>query len=313
MKPSTVIALAVIACPGLRAQEPDAEITGLEKAAENFVISYNNKDAAALAALFTDNGEMADLMAEEVITGRDEIQAHYEEVFTSPDVPSVAIEVSSVRLVAPGIAVEDGLVHYTPPGDDEPARSASYTAVLAKNGEGVWQVASTRNLGDATSAEGHLADLVFALKGDWTGQRDGLRIDVAFGWDDTGKYISGEMLATSPDADPLTTTIRFGWDSASQQITCWTFDSGGGFAKAIWTPDDEALGWSVRTEGTTADGESLTADQHISFENKDTFIWTSSNRVISGESQPDSELRVVRRSPEPGIDADTDADTTAAE
>lgn len=313
MKPSlkltTGLVLAAISCPVLHAQEPDAEIAGLEKAAENFVIAYNNRDAAALAALFTEDGEMTDLNAEDVTTGRDEIEVRYEELFASPDVPSVAIEVSSVRLVAPGIAVEDGLVHYTPPGDDEPARSTSYTAVLAKNGEGTWQVASTRNLGDATSPEGHLADLADLLKGDWTGQRDGMRIDVAFGWDDTGKYISGEMLATSPDAEPLTTSVRFGWDGAKREITCWTFDSGGGFASAIWTPEDDedVIAWSVRTEGTTAEGEALSANQRLRFEDNNTFVWTAKDRVIDGESHLDTLLRMVRRAPEPGLDADTAA------
>lgn len=301
MKATISICLAMACSPQVRAEEPSPEIAGLQQAAADFVTAYNNKDAAAIAALFTEEGEISDLNAEDVVAGRADIEEYYKEILSSADAPSLAVEVASVRFVAPNVAVEDGTVHFTPPGEDEPARSMTYTAVLAKNGSGAWQVASTRGLGDATAPEGHLGDLADLLKGDWTGQRDGVRIDLAFGWDDTGKFISGEILATSPDVKPLTTTARFGWDGAKKTITCWSFDGGGGFATATWTPDD-ADGWTVRTEGTTADGESMSANQHLVFENQDTFIWTATDRLIDGEKQPDTELRVVRRAPEPAAD-----------
>lgn len=301
----TGIAVAILSQTTLWAADPVDEIPGLQKAAADFVVAYNKKDAAAVAALFTENGEIADLNAEEVTTGREDIQARYEGVFSGDDAPEVAVEVASVRLVAPGVAVEDGTAHFTPPGDDEPARSITYTAVLSKDAEGVWRIASSRDLGDVTEAEGHLADLADDLKGNWTGQRDELRFDLAVGWDDTGKFLTGEMLAMSPDAEPLTTTIRFAWDGTSKSINCWTFDSGGGFAKAVWSPDEDG-GYSIRTEGTTASGESMSANQHLKFENDDTFVWTGSDRLINGENQPDTTLRVVRRAPEPEIEDSTD-------
>ncbi|MES2477163.1 MAG: nuclear transport factor 2 family protein [Verrucomicrobiota bacterium] len=309
MKPSnrtrTWIAAMILTPTSLWAAEPTDEIPGLQKASADFVIAYNNKDAKALAELFTENGEMTDLSGEDITTGRDEIQAHYEEVLTGDDVPSMAIEVASVRLVADGVAVEDGTVHFTSPGDDEPARSSTYSAVLTKDSAGAWKIASSRDLSDVTEPAGHLAELADALKGDWSGQRDDLRFDFAFGWDDSGNFMSGEMLFMKPDAEPLTTTIRFGWDGASKVISCWTFDSGGGSAQAKWSPDGEG-GYSIRTEGTTAGGESMSANQHLTFENSDTFIWSVTDRLIDGEPQPDTILRVVRRAPEPGSDLDAE-------
>jgi len=43
------------------------------------------------------------------------------------DPPQMAVEVESVRLVAPNLAIEDGAAHFTP-GDDEeaPTRSVTY-------------------------------------------------------------------------------------------------------------------------------------------------------------------------------------------
>ena len=306
MKPPTPLAagflLALLAASGLRAQEePSPEIAGLQQAAADFVLAYNAKDAAAIAALFTENGEMADLRAEDTTTGRAGIQARYAEIFAAGDTPAVAVEVDSVRLVGKDLAIEDGTVHFTPPGENAPAKSTAYTAVLQKNEAGAWQIASTRALADTTGAAGQLAELASALKGDWTAMRDGLRLDLAFGWDGSGNFLAGEMLATTADGDPQTTTLRLGWDAARKAITWWSFDDGGGFAKGDWTATDD--GWLIRTEGSTADGESTSASQSLVPEGKDTLLWTAKDRLVDGEKLPDVELRLVRRAPEPAAAA----------
>ena len=38
-------------------------------------------------------------------------------------------------------------------------------------------------------AAGQLAELAAALKGDWTCQKEGLRLDLAFGWDGSGNFV----------------------------------------------------------------------------------------------------------------------------
>lgn len=294
------LALALVTLSGLRAAEESPEIAGLAKAANDFVVAFNKKDAAALAALFTENGELSDLRAGDITSGRAAIQAHYEELLAAADAPQIAIEVDSVRLVGNGLAIEDGTVHQTPPGDNAPPISTSYAAVLQKQENGAWQIASTRSLGDATDAAGQLAGLAEDLKGDWTCQKDGLRLDLAFGWDDTGKFLAGEMLATAADAKPLATKIRIGWDAARKVITWWTFDDGGGFAKGEWNPT--ADGWLIRTEGTTADGETTSATQSLVFEGKDAFTWSGRDRLVDGEKLPDIQLRVVRQTPDPAVE-----------
>jgi hypothetical protein len=166
-----------------------------------------------------------------------------------------------------------------------------------KNSAGEWQIASTRTLKDASDAGGELAGLAAQLKGDWTCQKGELRHDFAFGWDDSGKFLTGEMLTTSPDAEPLATHLRIGWDGARKTTTWWTFDGAGGFAKGDWTRTED--GWLIRTEGVTADGETMSANQQLSFDGKDTMLWTATGRLVDGEKLPDNELRIVRQSPEP--------------
>jgi uncharacterized protein (TIGR02246 family) len=310
------IAFAMFAHPGLRAAEPSPEISGLQQTATDFVTAYNKKDAAAVTALFVENGEITDLTGEDTTSGRAAIKARYEEIFTDKEAPEIAIEVESVRLVTPTVAIEDGTYHLDLQGDDEPVRSITYTAVLVKGAGGKWQIASTRSLKEVTDAAGQLAPFAAAIKGDWTCQKDDVRMDFAFGWDDSGKFLTGEMLLTKPDIDPQTTNIRIGWDGARKTITWWTFDSEGGFAKGDWTPSE--TGWLLRTEGTTADGEATSGNGILVRDGNDTLLWKATNRLVDGESLPDNELRLVRRAPEPEPEPDAEpavepADEPAAE
>lgn len=279
-------------------EQSSPEIAGLQKAATDFVEAFNRQDAAAVAALFTEDGEMADLSGTELTSGREEIKARYEEVFAN-DPPQMAVEVDSVRLVAPNLAIEDGVAHFTPGEDEEaPPRSVTYTAVLMKNVDGVWQIASTRDLKDSTDAAGNLAELADVLKGEWTSRTsDGLKMDLAFGWDKSGKVLTGETLTTSADGEPMEGSIRISWDAARKSIVSWIFDAGGGSTIGIWTPTEN--GWVIRSEGSTADGETMTANQEFIQETKDVLIWAASNRVVDGELQPDATMRIVRQVPEP--------------
>jgi uncharacterized protein (TIGR02246 family) len=301
MKTRFIICLSLACALQVRAEEPTPEIAGLQKAAADFVAAYNKQDAAAIAALFTEEGEMTDRSGTHLTSGRDEIQARYERIF-SDDPLHIAIEVDSVRFVAPNLAIEDGTYHLTPADDGSaPPRSTSYTAVLIQDGTGAWRIASTRSLKDVTGAAGHLATLADALKGEWT-YRDpeGVRLDLAFGWDSTGTHITGEMLTTTADAEPQEGSIRISWDASKQQIVSWMFDAKGGFTHGVWTPTDK--GWLIRSEGTTADGETLTACQQLTTEGGDTLLWAASQRIVDGEHMPDRTLRIVRQAPEPSED-----------
>ncbi|MEP4079621.1 YybH family protein [Haloferula sp.] len=294
---TTCLAALLLSSSYLHADETDPRISGLAEAASRFVIAYNDKDAEAIAKLFTEDGEMCDRSGRDIISGRDSIKAHYEDVFARDQIPGIAIEVDSVRLVAPNLAIEDGTAHLTPPEDNAPHRSISYTATLLKSDAGAWEIASTRDLSDITNATGELYDLSKALNGDWTCQIDEVRLDLAIEWDPSGKFLVGEMLTTSPDSDHQTGRIRIGWNAARESIVSWMFDSRGGTRQSIWTATED--GWLVRSEGTTADGETVTASQSVHAEDDDTIIWSSMHRVIDGEKQPDGKLRLVRRPPTP--------------
>lgn len=297
MKIAIHLAAAIAATGFLTAEESSPDMSGLEKAAMDFVAAYGAQDATAISQLFTEDAEMTDLYATDLITGREAIKARYDNIFAADEVADIAIQVDSVRLVAPNLAIEDGTVHLTPPGDEsEPPRSTTYTAVLLKNDAGTWQIASTRTLNDVTDAAGQLADLAKMLNGEWTAfNLDGVRFDLAIGWDASGKFIKADTLTTAPDAEPQEGSIRIGWNAARKSIVSWMFDAEGGANQGIWTPTED--GWLIRTEGTSADGETITANQELTTDGS-ALIWTVTNRVVDGEKEPDSSLRLVPPAPE---------------
>lgn len=297
--PSVAIALSLILQPLFGAEETTPEIAALQDTATAFVKAYNGHDAAAIAALYTEEGE---IYGDEGVVGREAILARYLELFAGDSVPEMALEVESVRLVAPNVAIEDGLYHLALPGEDEIVKSFSYIAVLVKNSEGAWHFASTRTLADVTDAAGNLAGLAADLKGNWTCQNDGVRMDWAFGWDETGTFLSGEALSSSVDSEPLSTSIRIGWDGARRLITWWSFDNRGGFSSGDWAPT--ADGWIMNNSGSTADGKTSSNSGHLIFEGGDTILWRATDRILDGDALPDLELRIVRQAPEPAIDAE---------
>lgn len=299
MKTVLKIAASFAVCGFLQAEEPAEEIAGLQKAALEFVTAYNEKDAEALSLLFTKDGEMTTLKGEGLTSGREAIKARYERHFAGGGIPNLSIEVDSVRLVAPGLAIEDGTAHFTPDGDlNEPPRSVTYTAVLHQDGEGNWKIASSRSLQDVSDAAANLADLAKDLNGEWTCFNDqGVRLDLAFGWDQSGKFLSGDLLVSAADSEPQKGRIRIGWNAARKSIVSWMFDAEGGVTQGVWTAVED--GWVVRSEGTTSDGESLTANQKITKDGNDTMVWNISNRMLDGDQIPDSNLRFVRPAPTP--------------
>ena len=280
----------------------DADVESLGKAAERFVEAFNKKDAAAIAALFLETGEIVSRDGDN-IEGRDEIKAFYEDLFAGDKVPQIALEASSVRLLAPGVAIEDGVIHFTT-AENEPVKSISYSATQVKQSDGTWLIASTRDQLEVTAPAEHLKPLAW-LEGEWTYQgEDGVHMELALDLDDSGNFLLGEAVATDEDGDVQNTSIRIGWNPACSSVYWWTFDSEGGNASGQWTRNGDA--WMIRTSGVTADAEPNAATQKLTRDGDDTIVWNSTDRVMAGEPQPDIEVRFVRRAPDP------DAGATAA-
>lgn len=290
---------------------PDADLESLGKAAERFVEAFNQKDAATIATLFAPHGEIVSSNGE-TLSGREAIKTYYEQMFSSETAPLVSLEATSVRLVAPGVVVEDGVVHLTT-SENEPVTSVTYSATHAKQPDGSWLIATNRNQLEVTPPAERLRPLHW-LVGEWTLEsEDGLRVDMVLDLDDSGNYLLGESLLTDAGGDSQSTHLRIGWNPATASIYWWTFDSKGGFTSGPWARNGND--WTIATTGFTADAEANSTTQTLTRVGEDSMDWTARDRLLVDETLPDISLRFVRRAPDPGSaesepEADGDAESS---
>jgi uncharacterized protein (TIGR02246 family) len=272
----------------------DDALESLAKAAESFVKAFNDRDAAGIAALFTPLGEMVGSDGE-TVAGRKAIETYHRDLFSGEEVPLIALEASDVELVAPGVAVEEGMIHMTI-ADDEPVRSIGYTVTHSKQADGSWLIASSHYRSEVTTPAEEIKPLHWMI-GEWTLEsEDGVRIDMVIDLDDRQNHLLGESLITDAEGGAQSTNLRIGWNPATSSIYWWTFDSEGGNAAGPWAQRGDE--WVVSTTGITADAEASASSQTL-IHDGDTMVWIATQRMLAGEAQPDLIYRFVRRAPDP--------------
>jgi uncharacterized protein (TIGR02246 family) len=101
---------------------------------------WNRRDAAGLASLFTDDGNLVGFDGSQ-INGRAEIAAHLSPIFADHPTAAYVAIVRGVRLLGPEVAVLRAVVGMVPPGkaDLNPAVNAIQTLVAARR-DGRWRV-----------------------------------------------------------------------------------------------------------------------------------------------------------------------------
>ncbi|MBK1827561.1 YybH family protein [Haloferula rosea] len=297
--PTLVIAATVLIAPS-RADETEEATEKLRQGATRYIEAFNSKDAKAIASLFLPEGEIHTASGE-VVSGREAIEAQYQAIFDEDESSQAALEVGDVRFVAPGIAVEDGVVHITR-ADGELA-SYSYTALHVAQEDGSWLTARVRD--EARDLAGGHAKLQALdwLIGDWLIENEGAKTYISFDWSEDGPFIDARALSESPDALNSRATMRIGWDAAKETFISWSFDIDGGHNTGTWTSAGDNA-WLIRVEGVTADGERLQATRKVEVSpNGQSFTWHSQDMAINGELLPDRDIKVVKRPPSPTTDA----------
>jgi uncharacterized protein (TIGR02246 family) len=146
-----VPALALVGCQA--AEEPEAAATPaptdeelLQQLASDFETAWGQGDAAALAALWTEDGDT--LTGDGHFQGRSAIEEYYRKAFeTAFKGTSVEIETTSVRFLQPGVAVVDGTYEVIgatlPEGEELPTLKGLWMNVDVKAGD-EWRIACSR-------------------------------------------------------------------------------------------------------------------------------------------------------------------------
>ena len=276
-------------------QDPAPELAGV---AERFVAAYNEKNLENILGLYTGDAEMIDEIDGLSASGIDAIRSIFESSFSKYPDRRIALEVIDVRQVATNVVIEEGITRFSGEVPNEEGDAIAYSAVLVKDPEKGWLIASSREIA-AKSAFVDPLEGLYPLEGDWILQGEQMQMELSLSLSNSGRFLVGRAVTSTPDAGAMETELRIGYDPSMDQVRWWTFDELGGFGQGPWQAIEN--GWLVRSSGVTDEGEVTAAIQRLTFEENDTILWDSTNRFLNGVAQPDLELRLVRRPPAPSF------------
>ena len=286
-----------------REEAASEEEMDIRSAGESFLKAFCAANADGVAAHFTPSAEYVDEHGK-VFEGREAIACLMNAVFEQNDGCLLELHTDSIRMVNPGLAIEDGSTLLTPASDqgdgDETCTIGGYMMVHVKI-EGKWLIASLRESPTSTkrSHRSQLRQLSW-LQGDWVDESDESVVLFSCELTDRGNFLVRKFVIHVEGQETMNGTQRIGWDPLTGKLKSWIFDSEGGYAEGYWYRDDDT--WMLKATGVTADGEPASSTSVYTLVNHDTIIWQSIDHEVGGIKLPDTEVvTIVRRAPTPDM------------
>lgn len=279
-----------------KAEVSNPELEQLRASAVAFEKAFNGGDAKTLGEMFIDKAEVVDSDGS-LVTGREAIEARFAALFKETPGSKIQIEITSLRQLTPGVALEEGVTKVTLAG--EKASSANtYTLIHLKQNDGKWRFASIRDYPEevANTPHQHLKSLEWIV-GEWIDESDAGHVHTTYKWSEDGNYLVSGYLAKSSSGTELKGTQRIAWDPLRRAIRGWVFDEHGGFMETEWIP--AAGHWIVKAQGYTPDGLPVSVTRLVTPLSNDAYQIDSSAQTVGGNVLPNSTVRVVRRPPAP--------------
>lgn len=216
--------------------------------------------------------------------------------------PEVRIGQSRLRLVAPGVAIEDGAVDVVIPGTAAPIEGW-FSAVWVKQG-GVWKLSSIREAERPTTVKADVIDDLDWMVGSWTlVPEDGVATDtvpameMTVRWDTGRMFLVRDVRLSSPStaAERMTLDVqqRIGWDPLVGRIRSWSFATDGTRGEATWFRDGTS--WIAKSTSIRADGSQSTAVHIYTYDGKDRCQWRTLAEPFAGGEQEPVRASWVRR------------------
>jgi hypothetical protein len=204
--------------------------------------------------------------------------------------------VDPIWMVGSGLAIEEGR-RVVSTKDDKSSAVTRYTFVLIKE-QGQWKIASGREVNDEDSLTPHdrLKPLAW-LVGDWVDEGSDAVIQMSCKWSDDTNYLLAEYNVKIQGKPAMKSSQRIGWDPLTEKIKSWVFDSDGGHGEGIWAQIDDH--WVIKSTAVMPDGQTGSATIVLEPQGKDTYIMKGFDRIRGKTAEPDFEVKIVRKPPEP--------------
>jgi uncharacterized protein (TIGR02246 family) len=294
----TIVAVALVAGAtfAISAADNDKPASGdegaLRAACAAYVDAVNKGDVDAVVSLWAEDADYVTDSGDRV-EGHPALKKMFEGHLQTMKGKKLGFEIKSLRLIAPGVAIEDGLATVASDDPDETSTGTRYSAVWKRVGD-KWLISSVRDLGDTGPAAKQASPLkgLQWLVGDWHSETDDVSVHLNGAMVLENSFLKQKFDVKPKEGDGFSIITMVGWDPTNQQIRSWYFDSRGGFGDGYWTQDGNA--WTISSTGAIADGRYGTAANAWRFLDEDTLVWESKNRQLEGVPMPDSEVKFTR-------------------
>ncbi len=263
--------------------KPDAptqpeDQAGVRAAMQSFVMAFGLKDAKALAAHWTTQGEYQNDKGK-TARGRDALEKGFAKFFAKTPEVKAEVRTNSLRFLSKDAAIEEGTV-IVRRGPVEPASTANYSVLFVRE-QRRWLIAQLSESSDDADA---ITDLDWII-GEWKSiNGQGAEIRTSYTWDANKKFIHVRF-TIAEKALALSGTQIIGVDPAIGGIRTWTFEADGGVGVADWNRDGDH--WELELTGTLSGGRQLTETNILRRVNNDTITWQSINRLLDGTELAD--------------------------
>ena len=275
------------------AKGPDREAdkAAIDKLIKEIIQAFNNRDAAAIAANWTAEGEYIRNDGEP-IRGRAEIQKGYAEFFkTLKGKPKLEIQTDGLRFPSADTAVSEVTLRLKNEEGELIASSWRNTLLVREGGQ--WKVAIVQEWDRDKGLDVSLKELEWLI-GTWHVATKDREVTTTYEWDENKAFIRGKYTVKEGAKVIESGTQMIGKDNAEGAIRSWVFQSDGGFGDGLWTREGKK--WTVDVYGVTPDGRELTATAIYIHVDANTYTWQSVDQAVDGEPIPDTQpIKVTKQ------------------
>jgi uncharacterized protein (TIGR02246 family) len=261
----------------------------IRQSSEAFGKAFDAGDAKAVAALWTEDGQLVD-EAGQAHNGRPAIEEVYAKFFQQHPGAKIKVSVDSVRMLNDDTAIEEGRASLDPLPVGA-VGSAKYTAVHIKQ-DGKWQMASVYE-SSASPATSSKLDSLDWLVGTWSGEERGTTTKSVCRWLPNKTFLLRQYTVTATDGTKASGVQLIGLDPRTGQIISSGFNSDGSRTMGNWLP--QKTGWAIDSIGQTAGGGDTHAMNLLTKLDDNAYSWRSVGRSAAGQALPDTGEIILKR------------------
>ena len=259
-----------------RGPKRESDRRAIDKLTRDMIRAFEKRDAAAIAAHWTQDGEFIRNDGESV-RGRAEIQKGYAKFFKAlKGKPKMEIQSDSVRFPSADMAVTEVTLRLKNEGE---IVASGRQAIVAVREGGQWKLAMIREWDRDIGPDVGLKELEWLI-GTWQAVTKDRKVTITYAWDENKAFIRGKFTVKEGAKVIESGTEMIGKDHAKGVIRSWVFQSDGGFGGGVWTREGKK--WSVDVHGVRADGRELTATILYVRVDPNTVTWQAVNQALDG-------------------------------